>query len=92
MSETETEFQRPETPRFDVYLYDLPKVGEDGKSISTDPAETREFTELAEAQKFTAERKADFDRIVLIRTSGEEQSLVERFRDGEHIVPDAKEA
>ena len=91
MSESETELQPP-PQRFDVYLYDLPKVGEDGKSIPTDPAETREFTELAEAQKFTAEHKADFDRIVLIQTSGEEQSLVERFHDGEHIVPDPKDA
>lgn len=92
MSESDTELQTPETQRFDVYLYDLPKVGDDGKSIPTDPAQTNEFQELAEARRFAAERKNDFDRVVVIQTSGEEQSLVERYRDGEEIVPEIAEA
>jgi len=89
---SETEAETPATQRFDVYLYDLPKVGEDGKSIPTDPAQTREFAELEEARKFAAEQKGDFDRVILIKTSGEEQQLIERFRDGEHIVPETKDA
>lgn len=88
MSPPETESQTPAVQRFEVYCYDLPKVGEDGKSIPTDPAETREFAGLEEARKFAVERKGDFDRIVLMQTSGEDQTLVERFRDGDHIVPE----
>jgi len=81
-----------ETQGYQIYMYDLPKVGEDGKSIPTDPAQTQEFSQLAEAQKFAAERKGDFDRVVLIQAAGGEQKLIERFRDGEHIVPESKEA
>lgn len=82
MSETTEE-------RYQVYLYDLPKIDDEGKSIPGEPAQTREFSRLDEAQNFAADRKGDFDRIVLIRTSGDEQKLIERFRDAERIVPEA---
>jgi len=85
---SEAEAESTATRQFDVCLYDLPKVDAEGKSIPTDPAQTREFTELEEARKFVTERQHDFDRIVLIERCGNDQKLVERFRDGERILPD----
>ena len=67
------------------------RIDDEGKSIPGEPAQTREFAQLDEAQNFAADRKGDFDRIVLIRTSGDEQKLIERFRDAERIIPPATE-
>lgn len=73
--------------QFQVYLYDLPKVDAEGNSIPTDPAQTREFAALEQAREFMAERKRDFDRIVLVEKRGAEQKLIERYRDGECVRP-----
>lgn len=73
--------------RFEVYLYDLPQV-KDGASIPTKPSMARAFGNGSDAHDYAAAQKDDFDRIVVIRTLDEEQTLVERFRDGEPGAPD----
>jgi hypothetical protein len=42
---------------------------------------------LEQAKEFAAEHKNQFDRIVVMRVSESEQELVERYTDGELIVP-----
>lgn len=68
---------------YDVFLYNVPKVSEDGtKAIPVPPSQTQEFDELAAAQAFAAEKKDAVDRVVLIRREGEKQERVERYVDG----------
>lgn len=70
---------------YEVYLYNIPKVSEDGKqAIPVPDSQTKAFDGVDEAKKFAAEQKAKFDRVVLIRKDDEGQKLVERYRDGQH--------
>lgn len=78
--------------KYDVYLHNVPKVSDDGmKSLPIAPNESKEFTDLEEAQKFAADQKKKFDRVVLMRTKGDKQRMIERYMDGEHIVNDKPE-
>lgn len=75
--------------KYDVYLHNVPKVSEDGmKSLPIAPFQTKEFTDLEEAQKFAADQKDKFDRVVIVRLRDEKQRMIERYMDGEHIVND----
>ena len=76
--------------RYDVYLHNVPVV-KDGKSVPIEPHRVQEFSELEEAKKFAAEHKDDYDRVVVMRTADEKQRMVERYNDGEHVVPEEKE-
>lgn len=68
---------------YDVFLYNVPKVSEDGtKAIPVPPSETREFDELDAAKTFAEEKKDEFDRVVVISREGEKQERVERYVEG----------
>ena len=77
--------------RYDVYLHNVPKVSEDGKVVPIAPHRTQEFSQLEEARKSAAEHKDEFDRVVVIRTVDDKQKMVERYMDGEHIVPEKED-
>jgi hypothetical protein len=66
-----------------VYLYNVPKVSEDGKqSIPVPDNQVKEFNGVDDAKMFAAEHKNNFDRVVLIQEEHEEQKIVVRYVDG----------
>jgi hypothetical protein len=68
---------------YKVYLYNIPKVSEDGKqSIAVPDGQVKEFDGVDDAKVFAAERKNSFDRVVLMQEDGEGQKLVLRYMDG----------
>jgi hypothetical protein len=68
---------------YKVYLYNIPKVSEDGKqSIPVPDSQTREFDGADDAKIFAAERKNSFDRVVLMQEDSEGQKMVVRYVDG----------
>jgi hypothetical protein len=70
---------------FEVLLYNVPKVTEDGqKTIPVPGNRTEQFADIESAQKFAADHKDEFDRVVLMRKEGEEQKMVERYVAGQH--------
>ena len=71
--------------RYEVFLYDLPQV-KDGASVPTKPSIARDFGNLSDARRYAVEHKDEFDRIVVIRTRENEQTLVARFTDGEPMA------
>jgi hypothetical protein len=75
--------------RYDVYLYNIPKVTEDGKQPIPVPGnQSKEFEQVEEAKKFAAGQKDKFDRVVLMETGDDGQKLVERDLDGKHERPE----
>lgn len=77
--------------QYNVYLHNVPKVGEDGKVVPINPPQTKDFSQLEDASKFAAEKKDEFERVNVIYTTDDKQQLIERFMDGEHIVVEVKE-
>ncbi len=70
---------------FEVYLYNVPKVSEDGKkALPIAEHQTQEFEDLEQASKFASEQKDKFERVVLLRHDAEEQKLVKRYTEGKH--------
>lgn len=70
---------------YQVYLYNVPKVSDDGqKAIPVPPSETREFDDEDAAKTFAAEKKDAFDRVVVMKTEEEKQERVERYIEGRH--------
>jgi hypothetical protein len=68
---------------YKIYLYNIPKVSEDGKqSIPVPDSQVSEFEGVDDAKIFAAERKNNFDRVVLMQEDGEGQKLVVRYVDG----------
>ncbi|MGH9826479.1 MAG: hypothetical protein ACREDR_24890 [Blastocatellia bacterium] len=67
---------------YEVYLYTLPRISGDGKSIPGAETKKQEFTSVDDARAFAGEQKASFDRVVLMETGEEGQKLVERYMDG----------
>ena len=66
-----------------VYLYNIPKVSEDGKqSIPVPESQVREFNGVDDAKMFAAEHKNNFDRVVLMQEDDEGQKMVVRYVDG----------
>jgi hypothetical protein len=66
-----------------VYLYNIPKVSEDGKqSIPVPDSQVKEFDVADDAKMFAAERKNNFDRVVLMQEDGEGQKMVVRYVNG----------
>ena len=67
---------------YEVYLYTLPRISGDNKSIPGPESERREFEGVDEARSFAAGSKDKFDRVVLMQNGEEGQKLVERYMDG----------
>jgi hypothetical protein len=68
---------------YKVYLYNIPRVSEDGKqSITVPDSQVKDFESVDDAKIFAAEHKNGFDRIVLMQEDGEGQKMVVRYVDG----------
>ena len=66
-----------------VYLYNIPKVSEDGKqAIPVPDSRVKEFDGVDDAKIFAAEQKNNFDRVVLMQENDEGQKTVARYVDG----------
>jgi hypothetical protein len=73
---------------FKVYMYNLPRVSEDGKeSIPIDPHRTQEFSDVDNAENFASQNKNSFDRVVLMKQIEEKQEMMMRYIDGQKEVP-----
>jgi hypothetical protein len=67
---------------YEVHLYSIPKVSEDGKQALPGPESKRqEFTSVDDARRFAFENKDRFDRVVLMENRDDGQKLVERYVD-----------
>ena len=72
---------------YEVFLYNVPKVTEDGeKVIPVPPCKTERFEDLDAAKKLAADSKDEFDRAVVMSVTDEKQELVERYVDGSREV------
>jgi len=68
---------------YKVYLYNIPKISEDGKqSIPVPDSQVKEFNGAEDAKIFAAEHKNNFDRVALMQEDNEEQKIVVRYVDG----------
>jgi hypothetical protein len=68
---------------YKVYLYNIPKVSEDGKqAIPVQNSQVKEFDRVDDAKVFAAEHKNGFDRVVLMQEDGEGQKMAVRYVDG----------
>jgi hypothetical protein len=68
---------------YKVYLYNIPKVSEDGKqAIPVPDSQAKEFDGVDDAKIFAAEHKNSFDRVVLMQEDSEGQKMVVRYVDG----------
>jgi hypothetical protein len=69
---------------YEVYLYAIPKVSEDGlKSLPIPESKKQEFGAIDEAQQFAAGQKDKFDRVVVMESGEGGQKLVARYMDGQ---------
>ena len=74
---------------FEVYLYNIPKVTEDGKQVVPVPGnEAKNFEDSQEAKTFASTHREDFDRVVVIQRTDDGQKLVERYVDGRFERPE----
>jgi len=68
---------------YKVYLYNIPKVSEDGKqSIHVPDSQVKEFNGVDDAKMFAAEHKNNFDRVMLMQEDNEQQKIIVRYVDG----------
>ena len=68
---------------YKVYLYNIPKVSEDGKQVIPVPdGQVKEFDGVDDAKIFAAGHKNNFDRIVLMQEDTEGQKVIVRHMDG----------
>jgi len=67
---------------YEVYLYTLPRISGDGKSIPGPDSKRQEFTSVDEARSFASENKDKFDRVILMERNDDGQKMVERYWDG----------
>jgi hypothetical protein len=66
-----------------VYLYNIPKVSEDGKQVIPVPDnQVKDFDGVDGAKIFAAEHKNNFDRVVLMQEDSEGQKMALRYVDG----------
>src|SRR5262245_25280887 len=67
---------------YKVYMYNIPKVSEDGKqAIPVPDSQVKEFDGVDDAKIFAAEHKNNFDRVVLMQEDNEGQKMVVRYVD-----------
>jgi hypothetical protein len=68
---------------YEVHLYNIPKVSEDGKQAIPVPGnEMKGFDQVEAARKFATEQKEKFDRVMLMEKQDDGQKLIERYVDG----------
>jgi hypothetical protein len=68
---------------YKVFLYNIPKVSEDGKqAIPIPDSQVKDFDDANDAKIFAAERKNNFDRVVLMQEDQDGQRMVVRYVDG----------
>jgi hypothetical protein len=68
---------------YKVYLYNIPKVSEDGKqSIPVPNSQVKEFDSGDDAKICAAEHKNNFERVVLMQEDNEGQKMIVRYVDG----------
>jgi hypothetical protein len=68
---------------YKVYLYNIPKVSEDGKQVIPVPdSRVKEFDGVDDANMFAAEQKNNFERVVLMQEDIEGQKTVVRYVGG----------
>jgi hypothetical protein len=68
---------------YKVYLYNIPKVSEDGKQVIPVPdSQVNAFDIVDDAKIFAAERKNSFDRVVLMQEDNNGQKTIVRYADG----------
>ncbi len=68
---------------YKVYLYNIPRVSEDGKQVIPVPdSQVKEFDGVDDAKMFAAERKNSFDRVVLMQEDDQGQKMVVKYVDG----------
>ena len=68
---------------YKVYLYNIPKVSEDGKQVIPVPdSRVKEFDGVDDAKMFAAEQKNNFERVVLMQEDNEGQKTVVRYVGG----------
>ena len=64
---------------YEVYLYNVPKVSEDGKeSIPVPDSRREDFDDIEAGRKCLNENIDEFDRVVLIEANDNRQKMVER--------------
>ena len=69
---------------YEVYLYNIPKVSEDGeRSVPVPDSRVMEFADDDDARKFAAENKNSFDRVVLMQKDDEGQKMIVRYIEGQ---------
>jgi hypothetical protein len=69
---------------YEVYLYNIPKVSEDGeRTIPVPDSRVKEFANVDDARRFAAEHKNNFNRIVLMQKDDEGQKMIMRYVDGQ---------
>jgi hypothetical protein len=69
---------------YELYLYNIPKVSEDGKqAIPVPDALVEKFASVDDARNFAAEQKNKFDRVVIMQRDDEGQKIIERYVDGQ---------
>lgn len=67
---------------YKVYLYNIPKVSEDGKqSIPVPDSLVKEFDGGDDAKMFAAEHKNNFDRVILMQEDNGGHKIVVRYVD-----------
>jgi hypothetical protein len=68
---------------YKVYLYNIPRVSEDGKqAIPVPDSQVKEFDGVDDAKIFAAEHKNNFERVALMQEDNEGQKIVVRYVDG----------
>ena len=68
---------------YKVYLYNIPKVSEDGKqAIPVPGSQVKEFDGVDDAKIFATKCKNSFGRVVLMQEDNEGQKMVVRYTDG----------
>jgi hypothetical protein len=68
---------------YQVYMYNIPRVTEDGKEVIPVPEnQSKDFEDAGEARKFATGQKDKFDRVVLMEAKEDGQKLIERYVDG----------
>src|SRR5262245_35589206 len=76
---TKRHFEEEDSMSYRVYLYNIPKVSEDGKqSIPVPDGQVKEFNGVDDANMFAAGHKNNFDRVVLMQEDNEEKMIVVR--------------
>jgi hypothetical protein len=72
--------------QYDVFMFQLPQVSADNKSIVGPPSQTKRFDDLERAFAFAEENSNLFNRITIHLVSAEAPTLLGRFDDGKKIV------